>query len=153
MFSGVRWRPVLLAGIVAAVLSILAVFLVVAVYATILAFQIQSRPDQEVIKAFAVGIAAWLRPTLAVLLTLGAASMVAHRVQPEAAFNGLMVGLIVAVLVFAFVGSFGVAQLAGFALTVGAGWAASYISPVAGALLQGVIDVAVILNALRALRA
>lgn len=113
----------MLAGIVAAVLSILAVFLVVAVYATILAFQIQSRPDQEVIKTFAVGIAAWLRPTLAVLLTLGAASMVAHRVQPEAAaLNGLMLGLIVAVVVFAFVGSFGVAQLTGFALTVGAGW-------------------------------
>ena len=123
MLSGVRWRPVLLAGIVAAVLSILAVFLVVTVYATILAFQIQSRPDQEVVKAFAIGIGAWLRPTLAVLLTLGAASMVARRVQPEAAaLNGLMVGMIVAILVFAFVGSFGVAQLAGIALTVGAGW-------------------------------
>ena len=61
------------AGALAAGLSVALAILVVAVYATSLAFQARTQPDQTQIAAFAAQVSRWLRPVLAVLLAFGGA--------------------------------------------------------------------------------
>ena len=123
----VRWGRVVVAGVVATVLAFAVVFLVVAVYAASLAAQAQGAPDPDRIARFAEGTGAWLGPVLALLFTVGAAWLVARSVASEAATrHGLVVGSVVGQIVVAvdlgFGGAFGVGALAGFLLTLGAGW-------------------------------
>ena len=122
-----RWERVVVAGVVSTVLAFAAVFLVVTAYAAGLAARAQGAPDPDQIARFAEGTGAWLGPVLALLFTAGAAWLVARGVASEAAaINGLVVGLVVGLIVAAvdlgFGGAFGVGALAGFVLTVGAGW-------------------------------
>jgi hypothetical protein len=121
-FFKVRWLRVLLAGISAATLATLGVFVVTAVYATTLTIEGQIQLSVEQISRLAARLAPLLRPVLAVMFTIIGAAWAARRAQPGAAtLHGVLVGLIVAVSVF-FGGSAGVEGIVGFVLTVGAGW-------------------------------
>ena|SRR5215203_3635736 len=123
-FFKVRWLSVLLAGILAAALTTLGVFLVPALYATILTIEGQVQLSRDLISQLATRLAPLLRPVLAVMFTIIGAAWAAGRAQPGVAtLHGVLVGLIVAVFVF-LGGSAGVGGVVGFVLTVGAGWLA-----------------------------
>lgn len=120
----VRWLSVLLAGILAAVLTTLGIFLVTAVYATTLIIEGQTQLSVELISQLATRLAPLLRPVLAVIFTIIGAAWAAGRAQPGVAtLHGVLVGLIVAVSVY-LGGSVGVEGIVGFVLTIGAGWLA-----------------------------
>ncbi|HEY6411203.1 MAG TPA: hypothetical protein VIY29_27405 [Ktedonobacteraceae bacterium] len=124
----VHWGRVLLTGVLVAILSIVLVFLVVTVYATILAIQVRGQPDQAQITRFANQVYAWDIPTiLVILLTIGGAAWVARKVEIGATLHGLLVGLVAAICILilglAFGGGGGwLGMLVIFVLTVAAGW-------------------------------
>ncbi len=121
-FFKVRWLSVLLAGISAATIATLGVFLVSAVYATTLPTEGQTQPSWDLISQLATRYAPLLRPVLAVTFTIIGAAWAAARAQPAVAtLHGVLVGLIVAVSVF-LSGSVGLEGIVGFVLTIGAGW-------------------------------
>src|SRR5918997_3994862 len=62
--SSVRWGLVLLVDVAAAVLTFVAMYLVVVVYAVVLGVQAQGEPDQTLIQRFAVVVGAWLGTVL-----------------------------------------------------------------------------------------
>jgi hypothetical protein len=124
-FFKVRWFSVLLAGILAAVLTTLGVFLVTAVYAATLTIQGQTQLSVDLISQLAARLAPLLRPVLAVVFTVIGAAWAAGRARPGVAtLHGVLVGLIVAVHVF-LVGSVGAEGLVNFVLPIGAGWLAA----------------------------
>ncbi len=121
-FFKVRWLSVLLAGILAALLTTLGLFLVTAVYATTLTIEGQIQLSVDLISRLATRLAPLLRPVLSVMFTIIGAAWAARRAQPGVAtLHGVLVGLIVAASVF-LSSSVGVEGIVGFVLTVGAGW-------------------------------
>ena len=104
-FSNVQWGKVLLAGVVASVVSVGLVILVIGAYAMSLAAQARGSPDQARIGQFADQVGIWVSPVLAALLAFFAAVWVARRVETAAKLHGLLVGLVVAIsgLIFGLV--------------------------------------------------
>ena len=125
-FASVQWRRVFLAGIGASALTSVFVFLVVGVYAMALAMQAGGAPDNEMIEQVADQVGNWGSPLIAILLTLGFATRIARKVEAEARLHGVLVGLVVAILGLiisvAFGGAVDLLTLAGFVLTLLAGW-------------------------------
>ena len=125
-YSPPRWGHILLAGVAAAALSMLLVFLIVTLYDMGLVVQARRQPDQALIPQFAGQVSPWVRPALAALLTFGAAFWVARTVGRETQLQGRLVGLVTAlsllVTALVFGGVLNLIGVVGFALTVAAGW-------------------------------
>jgi putative membrane protein (TIGR04086 family) len=130
-WSDIRWKPVLLAGIIPPVLSMIMVFLIVGVFAAGLAIQARGQPDQARINQFANQISPWVAPALAILLTVGAGLWVARRVEEMAQLHGLLTGLIVAliilILALVFGGPLNLTDALLFGLTLAAGWMGGWL--------------------------
>jgi hypothetical protein len=73
-------------------------FAVITAYAFALGFQVRGQPDHAEIQRFAVMVAPWLGPALALVLTVCGATWLARRAVQRRMLHGLLVG--------AFVGSF-----------------------------------------------
>ena len=124
--STIHWDRVWLASGVASVLSFCAITVVITAYTMNLAIQTQGAPDEAQISRFADQMGYWGGPTLALLLTIGAAAWATRRVETKAGLHGALVGLFVAVigLILSLIFGEGLSlwEMMTFALTVGAGW-------------------------------
>ena len=125
-FSQVKWGRVLLTSIVVFALSYCTIFLVITAYGFILAFQARGAPDQARIQEFAGQVSPWGGPVVTVLLTFIAGIWVARKVKAVNSLQGLLVGLMVAVIgvIVSFISSQGMGLLdfMWFILIVVAGW-------------------------------
>ena len=125
-YTGVRWTATLTAGVVVMACTLLATTLVVTVYAFYLAFQARGAPDQELISQFAARVAPWLTPLLQVIFTLVAAALVSRRSRADPGVQGLLVGIITALVGFLYPIAFGgrpdLLDAGYFVLVCGAGW-------------------------------
>src|SRR5262245_47250683 len=93
-FSQAKWVRVLLTALVVYILSFVAVFAVVTVYASILAFQARGAPDGEMINAFANQYAPWVGPIALFLFTVLGAMHIARRVETAVPLHGILVGMV-----------------------------------------------------------
>jgi hypothetical protein len=117
-----KWGRVLLAGMGVWVAGLLLVTLMTTGYAFKLAFEVQGSPDQARIKQFAEHLSRSYWWVLQIVLTMLAATWAVRRVQISHQFHGVLIGLLVAVTGFAMDFKMSFRTIAGFALTVGAGW-------------------------------
>jgi hypothetical protein len=124
--SPLRWGHILLAGVAAAALSMLLVFLIVTLYDMGLVVQARRPPEQILIPQFAGQVSPWVRPALAALLTFGAAFWVTRTVGRKMQLQGGLVGLVTAlsllVTALVFGGVLNLIGAVGFVLTVAGGW-------------------------------
>jgi hypothetical protein len=131
--SRIRWPRVLVAGVSAALLPLLAIFVVVMVFAFVSAVQVRGAPDSARIARFANAMGAWLAPPVAVAATAAAGAWVARKVRSRVQLHGVLVGGVAAILGLAV----GVAETrsfrAGALLLLAAGVAAGWL----GARLAG----------------
>jgi hypothetical protein len=122
----IRWGRIVLAGVLAPLLSFVLVFLIVTIYATYLAIQSRGQPDVTAINAFAARVAPWITPVLTALLTLLGAMWVARAVPSRAQLHGVLVGVVAALisLLFSLFGARGVqvTTLVACVVIVVAGW-------------------------------
>ena len=126
--SKIRWRRVLFAGVLVPLLSLVVLFLILTVYATILAFQVRGQPDQAQIALVARQIAPWVSP----LLTIGGVIWVVRKGVREASLNSILVGVVAAftnlVISFLFGGTLDLRAVVSFVLIVLAGWLGGRVS-------------------------
>jgi putative membrane protein (TIGR04086 family) len=126
--SDVRWGKVLLAAIAVIVLRVVAVFLVVTIYASYLGFQARGAPDQGLIDSFVSSVSVWLTPLATVLLTFFAARWAARGAKTGKLINGLVAGALVVIIgwalaAFVFSGfSFSMLAVIESLLVLVAGW-------------------------------
>lgn len=126
-FPVLHWGRILIAGITAAVLSIISLLLVIAAYAGFLALQTQGQPpDQAQIARFAAEIGPWVGPLFTMIAAIAAALWTAITLQKDMQLHGILVGLVTAIAALAatilFSQAIESAEIAGFFLTVMSGW-------------------------------
>ena len=130
--SKVEWGRVLLAGGIAALLSMGILCALIFAYATTLAVQARGQPDVVQITRFASQVSPWAGTLLAMALTIVGAAWVARKAKMEPQLHGLLVGLVVALIVLmistSFRRSFDLVALFEFVLMVAAGWLGSRLS-------------------------
>lgn len=134
--SRIAWLRVLGAAVAVIALSFLALMVIITIYAFFLAFQARGAPDQKAISHFAAMVSPKLMPWFEMLLTLGAAARVAHRVQKASIMNGLVVGALAGVLSEAvtvlFGGRLGLRSVLFFLIVVSLGWLGGFIGKKGG---------------------
>jgi uncharacterized membrane protein len=126
-FSQIKWGRVILTALAVYVLSFLAVFLVVTMYAGYLGFQARGAPDQAMITTFANQYAPWIGPTSLILFTLLGAMWMARRVETATPFHGVILGTLASLVNIIFDG-LSLNTLVTTILTIAAGWLGSQLS-------------------------
>ena len=126
--SRVPWISIVVAGVAAFVISFIATFLIVGVYAFVLAFQVRGAPDPTKINAFANQVAPLLSPLLLTLLVIFAAHFVVSRTQAPRVWYGALIGLIATLPALAFTGIPNLVQTAGLLLPVAGGMLGAYVA-------------------------
>ncbi len=119
-----KWLRILVAGLGTFVAVLLVITLVVTGYAFKLAFAVRGAPDQARIAQFAAQFSRSSWWILQILLTAPVVTWAVRKVPRSQPLHGALIGLVVAVLGFAMGRTFSLRMIAGFALTVGAGWLA-----------------------------
>jgi len=117
-----KWGRILLAGLGVPVAGLLLITLMATGYAFQLAFEVRGAPDQARIGQFAEHLSRSSWWVLQILLTVPAAAWVVQKVQRSHQLHGVLIGLVVAATGLAMGSTMSIRTIAGFALTVGAGW-------------------------------
>jgi hypothetical protein len=117
-----RWKRSLIAGILVPIAALLAITLVVTLFAFKLAFAVRGAPDQAQISAFAAFFArsAWL--PLVVLLTFAAAVWAARPPGGAGPARGVVVGAIAAIPGICLAGGLSAHTALGALSILVAGW-------------------------------
>jgi hypothetical protein len=125
--SKISWGRVLLASVATHVANVVVTVMFIVVY-TLLASGPQGAPSQDSLDAFSIQLATWPVP----ILTLLAAAWAVRKAEPTiAAFDGLLVGLLVTVaFALLYFGPFSLGGLVLFVLTIGAGFVGGLIGQV-----------------------
>jgi putative membrane protein (TIGR04086 family) len=134
--SQVHWGRVASAVILTVFLTLTLNFIV-----DLLAFQIWSRPDQEQIVR---QVLFWNPTILPILLTFAAALWVVHKIERKPRLHGLLVGLIVALILFffssGFQGEFVLVTLITLLLTIAVGWLGGVLGSGGGKSQRQIVD-------------
>lgn len=93
--SQIKWGRVIMTALVVSVAGFLATFLIVTIYASILAFQARGAPDTTMITAFADQYAPWIGPISLILFTFLGALHLARRVDNAVTLHGIVLGVLV----------------------------------------------------------
>jgi hypothetical protein len=113
------------------VVSFLALFVPIIIYAFVLAFRARGVPDQAAINHFAATISPSLMPWLERLLTLALAFWVVRRTEAASVVDGLLVGVLSGLLSVAVMLSFGAhlttRSLLAFLILAGLGWVGGFV--------------------------
>ena len=124
--SQLKWGRVIVTALVVFVASFLLTFLIVTVYASILAFQARGAPDMAMINAFADQYAPWLGPISLIVFTFLGALHIARRVDSSVTFHGVASGVLVS-LANIILDGLSLSTLAVTILIVAAGWIGSML--------------------------
>lgn len=119
--SQIKWVRVLLTALVVYILSFLAVFIVVTVYASYLGFQARGAPDQAMIEVFANQYAPWIGLISVILFTTLGAIWISRRVGNAGQLHGLVLGVLVSLVNILFDG-ISTINLVTALLAIAAGW-------------------------------
>jgi hypothetical protein len=117
-----KWPRILLTGIGVCLAVVVFITLIVRVYAFKLAFDVRGAPDQARIAQFATHVGHYWSPVITVLLTLAAAFWVARKVPSSKALQGLLTGVVIAIIGLVLGMKITLPVVAEFVLTLGAGW-------------------------------
>ena len=122
--SKIRWWRLMLTALTVHGASFLLVFLTITAYASYLAFQVRSAPDQGLIVSFASQYAPWLGSMSLILFTFLGAGWLASFVRTDIELHGLILGLFVAFVnsIFERGNAFSPGSLLTTVLVIGAGW-------------------------------
>jgi len=122
--SNVKWGWVVLGVVIAFLIAYGSSICVVTGYATYLAFQAMGVPDQIMISEFAASTAGGVVSILIGVGTLAGGYLAGRKAKADALQNGLMVGLIAALigLVFSLLGGLDLWAVISFVLALGGGW-------------------------------
>ncbi len=122
--SKISWVWVLLGVIVALLVAYGSSFCVVTVYAGFLGLQVQGAPDTALINEFAASSAPGISSLFAAVGTFLGGLLAGRKAQARPAENGLMVGIITAViwLLSAVSGGISLWGIAGVILALAGGW-------------------------------
>jgi len=128
--SNIQWGRVLLGVVLAFVIAYGSSVCVVTGYATLLAFQARGAPDMALINAFAAGYAGLVTSLFLGVGTFFGGRFAGQKTQKEAFQQGIMVGLIMAVidLALSVVGGFSLLGLVSFLLALAGGWVGGKLS-------------------------
>lgn len=137
----IDWGRVVLAGVLPVILSLVAVFVIIFVYAASLAIQARGQPDQAQISHFANQVAPWGSRILMIPLTALGARWVARKVGSSGRLHGFLVGVVAALIVvmvsiYASVRPDLVVIAGSSVLTVAAGWLGGVWGAPAGRAVQ-----------------
>jgi len=125
--SQIKWGRVIMTALVVVVAGFLMTFLIVTVYASILAFQARGAPDQTLIMAFADQYAPWIGPISLILFTILGALHIARRVDNAVALHGIVLGGLVGLANIVLDG-LSLSTIAVTILIVAAGWLGTRLS-------------------------
>lgn len=122
--SNIRWGWVVLGVVIALAVAYGSSICVVTLYSGYLGLQVQGAPDTALINEFANSNAPGIKAVFVALGTFLGGLLAGRKVALDAAQNGLMVGLITAVimLLFGIFGGFSLWVIVGVILAVGGGW-------------------------------
>jgi hypothetical protein len=124
--SRVPWLSIVVAGLLAFVLSIVVTTAIVTGYAFALGMQARGAPDPNKIAAFASRVIPFLAPLLLSLLVLFAARRVVRRARSPQLWHGVLVGVFAALPTLMFVRSPGLADVVGLLLPLPSGLLGAY---------------------------
>ena len=122
LFSYVNWGRVLLTGVLVVILVV-----ILNTVLLLLTTRVWGQPDQAQI---AIQFSSWITYILLLLLTFGGAVWVALKVEREAPLHGLLLGLVVALILFLLSLGFGSSVLFAlltFVLNVAAGLVGGFL--------------------------
>ena len=122
--SQIKWGRVIVTALVVCIASFLMTFLIVTIYASMLAFQVRGAPDQTLIMAFADQYAPWLGPISLILFTFLGALYLASRMDNAVTLHGIVLGVLVSLANIVLDG-LSLITLAVTFLIVAAGWIGS----------------------------
>ncbi len=94
LFSNIRWLRLLGVALAIIALSFAILMIVVAGYATALAFQARGSPDQRAINHFAAGVSPQVMPWLECILTFVLSFGVFRRTKELRVIHGLLLGIL-----------------------------------------------------------
>lgn len=122
--SNIKWLWVVIGVVIALVIAQGSSICVVTGYAAVLGFQARGAPDQAVINDFANANAPTISLIFLIVGTFVGGLLAGRRADADALQNGLLVGVLTAVvdLVFSILGGFSLLTLVGVVLAVGGGW-------------------------------
>jgi hypothetical protein len=119
-------------GFAVIALSFLVLFVVIIVYAFVLAFQARGVPDQTAINRFAAMLSPALMPWLERVLTPVVAFWVVRRAVAARPVHGLFVGLVAGLLsvgvMLAFGGALAISSVGVVVILAGLGWLGGFVS-------------------------
>jgi uncharacterized BrkB/YihY/UPF0761 family membrane protein len=122
------WLSIIMAGIVAFVVSLIGTFLVVTVYAFSLGMQARGAPDPNKISAFAKQVIPFLSPLLLSLLVVLAAYRVVRRAGSPRLWHGVAVGVLAALPSLVFIGVPNPVEVVGLLLPPAGGLLGAYFA-------------------------
>jgi hypothetical protein len=122
--SNIKWGWVALGIVIAFVIAYGSSICVVTVYATYLGFQARGAPDMTLINEFAARSAGGMTSIFMAVGTLAGGLLAGRKASADAFQNGLMVGLITALidLVLGLFGGFSLWSIVSSFLAAGGGW-------------------------------
>jgi hypothetical protein len=131
----VPWLSIILAGLLAFVISMAVIAAVMAGYAFALAMQAQGAPDPNKIAAFANRVIPFLGPLLLSLLVVVAARRVVRRAKSPRLWHGVLLGVTAALPTLMFMRRPGLADVVGLLLPpasglLGAFWGMRHVKSV-----------------------
>lgn len=124
----VPWLAMILAGILAFVVSLIGGFLVVSVYAFSLGMQARGAPDPARISAFAEQVMPILSPLLLSLLVLVGGYRVVRKSRSPRLWYGVLVGIVAVLPSLAFIGVPNPVEVGGLLLPPTAGLLGAYFA-------------------------
>jgi hypothetical protein len=129
-FANIKWPRVILGVVIAFVIAYGSSVVIVTGYSTILAFQAQGAPDTAAINAFAAQYAGIVTSIFIGVGTLVGGLLTGRKAQADALQNGLMVGVITAVLdiILSIFGGFSLWSIVSIALALAGGWLGGKLS-------------------------
>lgn len=128
--SNIKWGWVVLGVVIAFFITYGSSICIVTGYASYLGFQARGAPDTEMINAFAAKNADGIGSIFIGVGTLLGGLLAGRRAKVDAMQNGLMVGLITAIIVFVIniLGGFSLWIIVSFIFAVGGGWLGGKLS-------------------------
>src|SRR5688500_8402875 len=124
----VPWLSIVIAGLVAFVVSLIFGFLVVSVYAFSLGMQARGAPDPAKISAFASQVIPVLSPVLLSLLVFIGAYRVVRRARSPQIWQGVLVGVVAVLPSLFFMGVPDAIEIGGLLLPPAAGLIGAYFA-------------------------
>jgi hypothetical protein len=129
--KNIRWLRTIGIALAIVVISFLIITVITTGYAFKLAFEVRGKPDQIAISQFSASLGQWLMPLLEIVLTFFGALLISKQSEKSILLNGLILGIIVALLSvtmeIGFGGQFDYIYFICLLMTIGSGFLGGFV--------------------------